>query len=91
MKTIINIKADRDVKEHAQKVAKELGLPLSTIINAYLKDFIRNRSVNLSLAPRMSRQLEVILGGVEKDIVAKKNISPAFSSAAEASRYLDNL
>ena len=91
MKTIINIKADRDVKENAQKIAKELGLPLSTIINAYLKDFIRNRSVNLSTAPRMSRQLEKMIGNAEKDFAAKKNISPMLSSAEEVRRYLDKL
>lgn len=91
MKTIINIKADKDVKERAQKVAKELGVPLSTIINAYLKDFIRNRSVNLSLAPRMSRQLESLIGRVEKDIAAGKNVSGPFSSADEFIAHLDTL
>jgi addiction module RelB/DinJ family antitoxin len=91
MKTVINIKADKDVKEHAQKLAKELGVPLSTIINAYLKDFIRNRSVNLSAAPRMSRQLESLIGRVEKDIAAGKNMSGPFSSADEVISHLDNL
>jgi antitoxin component of RelBE/YafQ-DinJ toxin-antitoxin module len=90
MKTIINIKADREVKEGAQKLAKELGVPLSTIINAYLKDFIRNRSVTLSMAPRMSRRLEAVIGRAEKDIAAGKNFSGPFS-ATEAIKYLDNL
>jgi addiction module RelB/DinJ family antitoxin len=90
MKTIINIKADREVKEGAQKLAKELGVPLSTIINAYLKDFIRNRSVTLSMAPRMSRQLESLIGRVEKDMKTGKNISGPFNSAEELIGYLDN-
>jgi addiction module RelB/DinJ family antitoxin len=91
MKTLINIKADKEVKEGAQALAKELGLPLSIVVNAYLKDFIRNRGINISAVPRMSRQLETILGGVEKDIAVKKNISRAFSSAKDAGRYLDSL
>ena len=91
MKTIINIKTDRDVKELAQKIAKELGLPLSTIVNAYLKDFIRNKSVNLAIAPRMSRQLESLIGRVEKDVATGKNISGPFSSADELIAHLDNL
>jgi len=91
MKTIINIKADTEVKAGAQKLAKELGVPLSTVINAYLKEFIRNRSVNLSAAPRMSARLEAILGRVEKDIVAKRNFSGPFSSASEAIRHLNTL
>ncbi len=89
MKTIINIKADREVKEGAQKLAKELGVPLSTIINAYLKDFIRNRSVTLSMAPRMSRQLESLVGRVEKDMKTGKNISGPFNSVEELIEHLD--
>ena len=42
MKTMINIKADKEVKESAQRVAAELGLPLSTVINAYLKELSEN-------------------------------------------------
>ena len=91
MKTLINIKADKEVKEGAQALAKELGLPLSIVVNAYLKDFIRNRGINISAVPRMSRQLETILGGVEKDLAVKKNISRPFSSAKDAGRYLDSL
>lgn len=91
MKTLINIKADKEVKEGAQELARELGLPLSVVVNAYLKDFIRNRGINISAVPRMSQQLETILGGVEKDLVAKKNISRAFSSAKDAQHHLENL
>ena len=91
MKTLINIKADKEVKESAQEIARELGMPLSVVVNAYLKDFIRNRGINISVVPRMSRQLESILGGVEKDLVAKKGVSRSFSSAEDAARYLDSL
>lgn len=91
MKTVINIKADKEVKERAHEVAKELGIPLSTVINAYLKQFIRNKEVYFSAAPRMTPGFERLLGGIEKDIAAKKNISPAFSSAEEMDEYLDSL
>lgn len=88
MKTIINIKADKEVKEGAQKVAKELGLPLSTIINAYLKQFMRNREAYFSIAPRMTPELEELIGITQRDYVKKKNISPLFSSAKDAIAYL---
>lgn len=91
MKTIINIKADKEVKENAKKLAKELGLPLSTIMNAYLKEFIRNRSVYFSQIPRMSRELEALLGLVEGDLRRKRNISRALHSYEEVSRHLDSL
>ena len=72
MKTLINIKADKEVKEGAQALAQELGLPLSVVVNAYLKDFIRNRGITISAVPHMSRQLEAIIGRAEKDFIAKK-------------------
>lgn len=91
MKTLINIKADKEVKENAKKLAKDLGLSLSAIINAYLKEFVRNRAVYFSHVPRMSRGLEALIGKVERDIEEKKNMSRSFSSLSDAIGYLDSL
>ena len=91
MKTIINIKADKEVKAGAQKLARDLGLPLSTVINAYLREFIRNREIHFSLAPRMNPALERFIGRAERDFQEKKDISPVFSSAREMDEYLDSL
>lgn len=88
-KTLINIKTDKVVKTKAQKIAKELGVPLSTVINAYLKEFIRNREVRLSLEPRLRPEIEKILEQAKKDFKKGKNISPAFSSMEEAIKYLN--
>lgn len=88
-KTVINIKADKDVKEKAKKIAKELGVPLSTIINAYLKEFIRNREVRLSLEPQLRPEIEKILKKASEDFKKGKNISPVFSSMEEAIKYLN--
>ena len=43
MKTILNIKVDKAEKEKAQQIAAEMGLPLSTIVNVHLREFIRTR------------------------------------------------
>ena len=91
MKTMINIKADKEVKENAQKVASELGMPLSTVINAFLKDFVRSRSISFSATPKMTPYLEKILGVVENDIKNNRNMSPSFSTAKKANAYLDTL
>lgn len=88
---MINIKADKDVKENAQKLAKDLGLPLSIIVNAYLRDFIKQRAIYISAAPRMTPALERLLGGVESDLKKGKNLSPVFSTAEEMDEYLDAL
>ena len=91
VKTLLNIKTDREVKVEAQKIARELGLPLSTVVNAYLKEFIREQEVRLSLTPRMSSRLDKLLEGVEKDIKTGRNLSPAFSSGHAMDTYLDAL
>ena len=91
MKTVINIKADRDVKIKARKIAEELGLSLSAVINAYLKQFVRNKSVYFSATPSMSKELENILGGIDRDIKRKKNLSGIISNNKELKRYFSSL
>lgn len=49
MKTVLNVKTDKEVKEQARQVAEELGLPLSSVVNALLKQFIRDREISFSL------------------------------------------
>jgi len=91
MKTIVNIKTDTEVKRNAQKLALELGLSLSAVVNAYLKQFVRNKEIHLAVTPRMTLELEELLGAVERDIKHKKNLSLAFSSPKTMDRYLDSL
>ncbi len=91
MQTVIHIKADREVKENAQKAAKDLGLTLSDIINASLRNFIRTREITFSAVPHMTPELEKELGKVEEDIKNKRNIVGPFKTAAEANAYLDSL
>ena len=90
MKTLINIKADKEIKEAAQYIAQELGLSLSAVMNAYLRQFIREKSVEFSLKPRLKPQVLKRLRQAEKDYKAGKNISPVFSSTRDAIKYLNS-
>jgi len=91
MRTVIHIKADAEVKENAQRLARELGLNLSDVINASLRNFIRTREVVFSDVPVMTPELEKLLDIVEDDIKHNRNLSPAFKTAKEAIEYLDSL
>jgi addiction module RelB/DinJ family antitoxin len=42
MKTTLHTKIDKDIKERAQSLANELGIPISTIINSQLREFVRS-------------------------------------------------
>lgn len=89
MQTVIHIKADKQVKENAQKAAKDLGLTLSDVINAALRNFIRTREVIFSDIPQMTPELEKRLEKVEEDIKHGKNLSPGFKNMDEAIKYLE--
>ena len=91
MKTEIHIKADKEVKENATKAARELGLNLSEVINASLRNFIRTREVIFSSTPQMTLELEKLLDRVEEDIKKGRNFSPTFRTAQEANDYLESL
>lgn len=90
--TVMSLKTDKMVKEKAQKLAKKMGFPLGTLINAFLRQFIRDKAVNFSMEPTipMSKALEKKLTKIEKDIKEGKNISPAFSNTDDMIDYLDN-
>jgi len=91
MKTLINIKADKEVKEQAQKVAAELGMPLSTIINAYLKQFIHTKEVHFAVEEKLKPAVKRRLDRLQKDVEEGKNLSGPFSTAEEMDAYLNSL
>lgn len=87
---MINIKADREVKIAAQKTAAELGMPLSTIINAYLKQFTRTKTVHFQVDKgELKASVKRRLARLHKDVVAGRNLSPAFDNVKDAIKYLD--
>ena len=88
MTTVIHIKADREVKKNAQKAAEDLGLSLSDVINAALRNFIRTREVVFSDIPQMTPELEKLLDKVEDDIKKGRDLSPSFKNMDEAIDYL---
>ena len=90
MKTLISIKADVDVKKRAQKAAKELGMPLSTIVNAYLKQLGREPMVHFAVPLRPNKKTAEALRRASKDYRKGKNISPVYSTAEAMNEYLDS-
>ncbi len=88
MKTVLNVKTDKQVKEEAQALAKHIGIPLSTVINAFLKEFVTTGEVRFSrepqLRPEVSKRIAKHLAEAKRGV----NISPAFKSADEVKEYL---
>jgi len=91
MQTVIHIKVDNEVKENAARLAKCLGLSLSAVINASLRNFIRTRRVVFTDTPQMTPELEKLLSTVDDDIKRDKNRVGPFSTSDEIDTYLDSL
>lgn len=91
MKTaIINIKTDPETKQKAHKVASELGIPLSNLLNAYLHELAATGSVHFSVAEPMSLETEKIIAQAEKDICAG-DVSGPFKTLEAIYDHLDSL
>ncbi len=86
-KTLLNVKTDKKLKQEAQKVAQELGLPLGTIINAYLRDLIREKKIIFSSPPTPNKKTQKLLKKIDADIRLGKNLKGPFTYD-EAIKYL---
>ena len=90
MKTVLNVKTDCEVKDQAQSIAREMGIPLSVIVNAYLKDFIREKKFTASLEPRLKKEVWDEMEKAINDYKQNKNISPVFSDVRESLKWLNS-
>ena len=90
-KTVLNVKTDVDVKRRAQKLAKEMGIPLSVIVNTSLRQFVNDRRF-VAQAPLVpNKRLIKIIEQAEKDWAEgnTKAFSPTFKSGEEMDRWLE--
>lgn len=58
-KTLI-VKVDPKIKDEITRFAKNIGVPVSIVVNAVLKEVIRTQMVVLSLLPGLSPYSKVI-------------------------------
>ena len=67
MKTILNIKTDKVVKMRARRAAEELGMPLGTIVNAFLRQLARDKEIAFSVPYKPTKYLERIMVEAERE------------------------
>lgn len=86
----IYIKTDPQLKKQAQMTAKELGLSLSVIVNGFLKQFIKTKSVTFS-AQEDEIPNEYLRSALKKaeENIKKGNHSPVFKTGEEAVAWLE--
>lgn len=89
MKTAsILIKTDPKVKEKAQKTAEELGFSLSSILNAFLRQFVKTKTINFSARDEVPN--EYFKNAIKKAREERKQgkVSPIFDNADDAIAWL---
>lgn len=88
--TVMALKTDKTVKEQAQKLAKQMGFSLGTLLNAFMRQFVRDKEIAFSAAPqeKLRPEIELLLDETDRDFREGKNISPPFSNAEDAIAYL---
>ncbi len=89
MKTILNIKTDKAVKLSAKRAAEELGMPLGTIINAFLRQLGRDKEIAFSAPYKPSKYLERIIDEAEREWKAGKTAGP-FATVADLRKDLES-
>lgn len=78
--TTMNIRVDSDVKNNAKKIFAELGMDLTTAVNIFLRQSIREHGIpfELKLHVPNDETLEAI-----RQVNNKEDLSKPFSSISE--------
>lgn len=90
--TSLHIQIEPTTKQQAQKTAAELGLSLSSVVKALLKQFIRTKQLSVGMTERPeipSARLIQDLKQSEEDIKAGRVIS--FKTPDDALSYVSSL
>jgi addiction module RelB/DinJ family antitoxin len=87
--TAIYIKTEIETKKEAQKVANELGLSLSAVINGFLKQFIKTKTVTFSANDEIPNDTSLKLMSNAEENYKKGNHSPKFKTGEEAAAWLE--
>jgi len=82
MNTVISVRIPSQLKNSAQEVAEGAGFKLSTLINAYLRQLVATRRIELYSPEPMTSKLEKLIESVEADLQAGK-VSKKFDNADE--------
>lgn len=86
---VVNVKVDPLIKRKAQKVAEEMGLSLSALVNGFLKHLIKTKTVIFNASEEPTPYLLRALKESKEDIKAGRVVS--FENPKDALTYLDTM
>ena len=84
--TSMNIRTDTEIKKQAEELFSELGLNMTTAVNMFLRQVVRNQAIPLELSLKPN-----VVGGSEGHLVhngaSKKDITDLFGKIEFADGY----
>lgn len=87
---VITTKIDPQTKQDAQKTAERLGMPLSVVIKAFLRHFIKTKTVTFSVRgdEYPNEYLKSVIRQAEENLKKGKH-SPTFRTGKETVAWLE--
>jgi len=90
MKTVLNVKMGSAMKRDLVKNAKEIGLPVSTVVSNLVERFNEEKQLTFQAPLKPSKRLIASIRQGMKDMQAG-NMSPLFVNMNKMDRYLRSL
>ncbi len=87
--TILSLKTKKQVKELAQMRAKQLGIPLGTLVNAFLRDLGQTGEIHFTIAEPITPKMAIIIDEMRAEIAQGNTYGPFDIDEAEA--FLDDI
>lgn len=87
-RAILNVKVNPATKQKAKEVAQDMGFSLSALVNAFLTQLSKTKTIEVRVDEVPTEFLKKILRQAQKD---RKNgkASPLFHSGEDAVEFLD--
>lgn len=83
MNTTLTIKTEKKLRNDAKRTADELGVPLTTVINAMLRQFVREKELTVSVDPKPTRAKLALWEKISLEMEKKKDSLPSFTNVQE--------
>lgn len=87
-RVVLNVKVNPATKQKAKEVAQDLGFSLSALVNAFLTQLAKTKTVEVRVDEVPTEFLKKILNQAQEDR-KKGKASPLFHSGEDAVEYLD--
>ncbi|MBU1327345.1 type II toxin-antitoxin system RelB/DinJ family antitoxin [Patescibacteria group bacterium] len=87
--SLITVRTDTKLKEKAMNIANSLGFSLSSLVNAYLRHFVKTKTVHFEESYEPTPYLKRLIAQARKEHEEGKSIS--FSNPQDAISFLDTV